>query len=78
MVAVELQNNGDVAAEVPVTVRAAGLQNQLPLRVPAHGRATVRVPFEAAPEEVLVNDGTTPEQHGSVHHRSIGVTSQAR
>ncbi|WP_419804462.1 hypothetical protein [Terriglobus sp.] len=71
LVAVEVQNNGDVAAEVPVTVRAAGLQNQLPLRVPAHGRATVRVPFEAAPEEVLVNDGTTPEQHGGVHHRSL-------
>ncbi len=78
LVAVEVQNNGDAAVEVPVTVRSAGLQNQLPLRVPAHGRATVRVPFEAAPEEVWVNDGTAPEQHGQTHHRSIEVTRESR
>ena len=78
LVAVEVQNNGDAAVEVPVTVRSSGLQNQLPLRVPAHGRATVRVPFEAAPEEVWVNDGTAPEQHGQTHHRSIEVARETR
>lgn len=76
LVAVEVQNNGDAAAEVPVTVRGGGLQNELPLRIPAHGRATIRVPFETTPEQVSVNDGTTPEQHATVHRRMIEVTQQ--
>lgn len=78
LVAVEVQNNGDAAAEVPVTVRGGGLQNELPLRVPAHGRATIRVPFGTTPEQVLVNDGTTPEQHATVHRRTIEVTQQTQ
>ena len=76
LVAVEVQNNGDAAAEVPVTVRANGLQNSLPLRVGPHSRATIRVPFETAPDEVLVNDGTVPEQHSVTHHRSITYTAE--
>ncbi len=71
LVAVEVQNNGNAAAQVPVTVRAGSLQNSLPLRIAAHSRATIRVPFEVAPEEVWVNDGTTPEQRNYTHHRSL-------
>lgn len=77
LVAVEVQNNGGVAAEVPVTVRAGNLVNVLPLRVPAHGKATVRVPFEAEPQEVLVNDGTVPEMRTSTHRRSIQPAAAA-
>ncbi len=72
LVAVEVQNNGSADAEVPVTVRSGSLTNTLPLRVAAHSRATVRVPFEANPEEVLVNDGSVPESRAAVHRRSIG------
>ncbi len=72
LVAVEVQNAGAADAEVPVTVRSGGLTNTLQLRVPAHGRATIRVPFEADPEEVLVNDGSVPEVRTSQHRRSIG------
>ncbi len=71
LVAVEVQNNGDADAEVPVTVRAAGLSNTLPLRVPAHGRATIRIPFEAEPEEVQVNDGSVPESIPVQHRRAL-------
>ncbi len=71
LVAVEVQNNGSAEAEVPVTVRAGGLTNTLPLRIAAHSRATVRVPFEAAPEEVLVNDGSVPEARSPEHRRRI-------
>ncbi len=78
LVAVEVQNAGDAAAEVPVTVRSGSLQNTLPLRIPAHGRATIRVPFETSPEEVIVNDGTTPEQRGTTHRRHIEIPAQAR
>lgn len=79
LVAVAVQNNGGAAAEVPVTVRSGGLQNVLPLRIPAHSRATIRVPFEAMPEEVWVNDGTTPEMRSVTHHRTIdAVASRGR
>ncbi len=72
MVAVEVQNAGDAAADVPVTVRSGNLTNTLPLHVPAHGIATVRIPFEAYPKEVLVNDGSVPEVRTTQHRRSVG------
>ena len=71
LVAVEVQNNGGTDAEVPVTVRNGSLTNTLPLRVAAGSRATIRVPFEAEPEEVLVNDGSVPEAQTTQHRRSI-------
>ena len=78
LVAVEVQNNGDAVAGVPVTVRGSGLQNTLYLRIAGHRRATVRVPFEAAPEEVTVNDGTVPEQRSMTHHRGITLAENVR
>ncbi|WP_139285198.1 M1 family metallopeptidase [Terriglobus roseus] len=78
LVAVEVQNAGETEAEVPVTVRAGDLTNTLPLRVPAHGRATIRVPFEADPQEVVVNDGSVPEARATTHRRSITNLPPAR
>jgi hypothetical protein len=75
---VEVKNIGGTDAEVPVTVRAGGLTNTLPLRVPAHGRATIRVPFEADPQEVFVNDGSVPETKTTTHRRSILSLPQDR
>lgn len=71
LVAVEVQNSGGTDAEVPVTVRNGSLSNTLPLRVPAHGKATIRIPFEAEPDEVDVNDGTVPEAGPTQHRRRI-------
>ena len=78
LVAVEVQNTGETEVEVPVTVRSGSLTNTLPLRVPAHGRATVRVPFEADPQEVLVNDGSVPEARTTTHRRTITNLPPAR
>jgi hypothetical protein len=71
LVAVEVQNNGGTDVEVPITVRNGSLTNTLPLRIAAGSRATIRVPFEAEPEEVSVNDGSVPEAHTTQHRRSI-------
>lgn len=71
LIAVEVQNAGGTDAEVPVTVRNGNLSNTLPLHVPAHGKATIRIPFEVEPEEVEVNDGTIPEAGPTTHHRRI-------
>lgn len=78
LVAVEVQNNGSADAEVPVTVRSGGLTNTLPLHIAGHSRATIRVPFEAEPQEVTVNDGSVPEVRTSTHRRSIGSLPVAR
>ncbi len=78
LIAVEVQNNGGAVAEVPVTVRSGGLQNTLPLRIAADGRATIRVPFETAPDEVWVNDGATPEQRSNTHHRTLDGATGVR
>lgn len=78
LVAVEVQNNGGTEVEVAVTVRNGSLTNTLPLRIAAGSRATVRVPFEAEPEEVLVNDGSVPEAHTTQHRRSIRNLPPAR
>ena len=78
LVAVEVQNNGGTDVEVPVTVRNGSLTNTLPLRVAAGSRATIRVPFEAEPEEVMVNDGSVPEAHTTQHRRSIRNLPPAR
>ena len=65
LVAVEVRNDGDAAAEVPVTVRASGagdaLTTTVRLRIGAHSTAGTRVVFETVPEVVQVNDGTVPE-----------------
>ena len=75
LVAVEVQNKGGADAEVPVTVRAGSLSNTLSLHVPAHNRATIRIPFEAEPEEVQVNDGSVPEATPVQHRRALrGLT----
>lgn len=78
LVAVEVQNSGGTEAEVPVTVRTGTLTNTLNLRVPAHGKATIRVPFEAQPDEVVVNDGSVPEQRTAIHRQRVIVMPQQR
>ena len=75
LVAVTVHNAGGAVAEVPVVVRAgnggASFSKTQVLRVPGGGDATARVLVEAAPTEVLVNDGSTPEVHASVHQRTV-------
>ena len=75
LVAVEVRNEGDAAAEVPVTVRSGALTATERLRVAGKGSASIRVLFQGVPEEVEVNDGTVPEAGGSRHVRGLGAGS---
>jgi len=67
IVAVEVRNDGDVVADVPVTVRAGTLFATERLQIPAHGSASTRVVFEGTPESVEVNDGSVPELRSTSH-----------
>ena len=62
MVTVTLENSGNVGAEVSFTVKCAGSEVSKRLEVRAKGTATMRVELAEAPIEVVVNDGSVPEQ----------------
>lgn len=59
--AVTIENLGDAWCEVPVAVRSPHGENLVRVVVPGKSKATVRVPFEAAPNQAEVNDGSVPE-----------------
>ena len=79
LVAIEVRNDGDAVAEVPVTVRAGAETAAGPsanqdlltatqrLRIAAHSTASTRIVFESTPENVLLNDGTVPELRSPGH-----------
>ena len=71
LVAVEVRNDGEAAAEVPVTVRSGTLTATETLRVRGRSSASTRIVFEGTPDEVLVNDGAVPEMTTSVHRKQI-------
>jgi hypothetical protein len=62
MVTVTLENSGNVGAEVPFIVKCAGSEVSKRLEVRAKSTATMRVELAEAPIEVVVNDGSVPEQ----------------
>ncbi len=70
-VAVEVRNDGDAAAEVPVTLRSGTLTSTQRLRITGHSSASTRMVFEGTPEEVIVNDGSVPEMTAATHSRQI-------
>ena len=74
LVAVEVRNDGDAVAEVPVTVHSGRLTSTERLRIPGHGTSSTRILFEDTPETLQVNDGSTPELRTSIHNREITVT----
>jgi hypothetical protein len=67
LVAVEVRNDGDAVADVPVTVRAGTLSATERLQIPGHGSASTRVVFGGTPETVEVNDGSVPELRTTTH-----------
>jgi hypothetical protein len=73
LVAVEVRNEGDAAAEVPVTVRSGSLSATERLRIPARSLASTRIVFNGVPASVEVNDGSTPELRSSTHTREIEI-----
>jgi len=73
LVSVTARNDGAAAAEVPVVIRSGTFTNTRRLLIPAYGQTTDRILVEAAPTQVLLNDGTTPEVRNSLHQRDIVV-----
>ncbi|MGO9087958.1 MAG: hypothetical protein ACLQBK_22300 [Candidatus Sulfotelmatobacter sp.] len=61
MVTITVENLGTAGAEVPFTVRFAGGTVTKRIEVRAKNKATIRVETSAAPEEIVVNDGSVPE-----------------
>jgi hypothetical protein len=71
LIAIEVRNNGDAAAEVPVTVRSGTLTTTERLRIMGRSSASTRIVFESTPEEVIVNDGSVPEMGASTHTKQL-------
>jgi aminopeptidase N len=61
MLTITLDNLGTAGAEVPVIVKYNGGEIMQRLEVQAKGKAVTRVEVPAAPQEVVVNDGSVPE-----------------
>jgi hypothetical protein len=61
MVTVTLENRGEAGAEVPLSLRFEGGEVTKRLEVRAKSKASIRVEVPAAPQEVVVNDGSVPE-----------------
>jgi hypothetical protein len=87
LVAVEVRNDGDAVADVPLTVRssaghavghnvakgssASAAIETQRLRIPGHSSVSRRIVFASVPDEVQVNDGSVPETRTSIHTRQL-------
>jgi hypothetical protein len=76
LVAVDVRNDGDCIADVPVTVRSGALTATERLRIPAHASASTRVVFEGSPDTVEVNDGSVPEARSNTHTLTLAASAQ--
>jgi hypothetical protein len=73
LIAVEVRNEGDATADVPVTVQSGTLTATERLRIPGRSSASTRIVFEGEPSEVQVNDGSVPEITSSRHVKEVVV-----
>jgi hypothetical protein len=71
IVAVTISNAGTAVADVPVTIYSADATVTERMRIDGKSRATRRFLVHGSPDQVQVNDGTTPEIEASVHRRNI-------
>ncbi|MGO9316245.1 MAG: hypothetical protein ACLPXT_15995 [Terracidiphilus sp.] len=81
LVAVNIDNAGYAAADIPVTVRSGSGDDARSvtqrIRVPAHNKISVRILILGKPTEVQVNDGTVPETQASIHITKFEDPAQA-
>ena len=75
IVAVTVSNAGTAVADVPVTIHSGDATVTARMRIEAKGRATHRFLVHGQPQQVQVNDGTTPETEASVHRKEITYTA---
>lgn len=73
LVAVTVHNAGAPAVEVPLVVRSGTFSTTRQIHIPGFSNATDRILVEAAPTQVILNDGSTPEIRDSTHVRNIVV-----
>ena len=74
LIAVEVRNDGDAVADVPVIVHSGTLSATGRVRVPGHSTASTRIVFEGTPTEVIVNDGSVPEITSTTTHTKQVLT----
>src|ERR1700686_1682264 len=63
MLTITLDNLGTAGAEVPIIVKFSGGEIMRRLEVRAKNKAVIRVEVPAAPQEIVVNDGSVPESN---------------
>jgi hypothetical protein len=73
LVSVTVRNDGAAVADVPLVIRSGSFSTTQRMRIAGFASATTRIVVEAAPTEVLLNDGGTPEQRSSTHTRDVVV-----
>jgi hypothetical protein len=73
LVAVTVHNDGAPAVEVPLTVLSGALSITTRIHIPGFSNVTDRVLIEAAPTQVILNDGSTPEIRAATHTRDVAV-----
>jgi hypothetical protein len=74
IVAVTASNSGTAVADVPVSLYSSDATVTEHMRIAPKGRATRRFLVHGRPQQVQVNDGTTPETEASVHRKDIEYT----
>ena len=72
MVTVEVENTGDAAAQVPVTLHMTEGEASDRLIVPGKSKASVRIVVPMRPQEATVNDGSVPEMNPGNNSFKIG------
>jgi hypothetical protein len=76
MLTITLDNLGTAGAEVPVIVKFTGGEIMRRLEVRAKNRAVIRIEVPAAPQEIVVNDGSVPE--GDMTNNTFKIESIAK
>ena len=71
LVAVNVENSGYAAAEVPVIVRGISSTVTQRVLIPARGKASQRILLLEKPTQVQLNDGTVPETQATVHIKHL-------
>jgi hypothetical protein len=75
LIAIEVRNDGDAIADVPVTLRSASSTQTERLRIAGHSSASTRIVFAGTPEQVIVNDGSVPESGSAFHTRQLTLAA---
>ncbi len=76
MLTITLDNLGTAGAEVPIIIKFTGGEIMRRLEVHAKSKAVVRVETPAAPQEIVVNDGSVPESDKTNNVFKIGSTEK--